>query len=519
MSQQLLRWDLGKTTNVPDGDDCGMGIKMKYLYTNQEAKAIDTHAIQTMGVPSLVLMEKAAMSVAAIITAREAKNVRVLAVCGTGNNGGDGIAVVRILHEMGYAVALTVIGETERMTEETKKQLEIAVICGVPVLPTSSISDNMFDVMLDGIFGIGLTRNVEGIYETIIEAMNDSGAKLYALDIPSGIHGTTGARMNTAVRADCTVTFGINKLGLVLHPGCEYAGEVIVADIGFPKMSVQSVSSNSYHYELCDLRTKLPYRPTRSHKGTFGKVLVIAGSERMSGACYLAAKAAYTAGAGLVRVISTENNRDILLTSLPEILFSTREELAEGIEWADAVVIGPGLDLTEEAEEMLRYVLENSPVPTVIDGDGIRLCCKLADCLTDNFILTPHVKEMSYLTGISVSELQKDILGLTMDIAEQWGCIMVQKDARTVVSDGMESYINLCGNSGMATGGSGDVLAGIIGGLLGQGMEPFAAAKLGVFLHGLAGDAMIEECGTYGLMASDLFTGLQKVFASQGGTD
>ena len=492
---------------------------MKYLYTNKEAKAIDTHAIQTVGLPSLVLMEKAAMSVVSVLTAREQKKAKVLVVCGTGNNGGDGIAVARILHEMGYPAAVTVIGETEHMTEETKRQLEIAAQCEVPVLSISSITEYPFDVIVDGIFGIGLNRDVEDVYEKIIADINGSGAKIYSLDIPSGINGTTGTVMNKAVRADCTITFGINKLGLVLHPGCEYAGEVIVADIGFPNVSVQNTMGNVYHYELSDLPDLLPDRPARSHKGTFGKVLVVAGSETMSGACYLAAKAAYTAGAGLVRVISTENNREILLTSLPEILFSSREELEEAVEWADAVVIGPGLGVSEEAEEMVRYVLENSPVPTVIDGDGIRLCSKRADCLTDNFILTPHVKEMSYLTGMSVTELQQDILGTTRDNAEQWGCIMVQKDARTVVSDGAECYLNLCGNNGMATGGSGDVLAGIIGGLLGQKMEPFAAAKLGVYLHGLAGDVMISEKGTYGLMASDLISGLCKVFGMQGGRD
>lgn len=490
---------------------------MKYIYSNKEAKAIDTHAIQTVGMPSLVLMEKAAMSVVAVLTGRETRKTRFLAVCGTGNNGGDGIAVARILHEMGYQAVVTVIGQTEHMTEETKKQLEIAIGCQVPVLPLTSVTDGMFDVMLDGIFGIGLSRDVGDIYEKVIEDMNDSGAKIYALDIPSGIHGGTGAVMNTAVRADCTVTFGVNKIGLVLYPGCEYAGEVIVADIGFPDVSVASVQAGAYGYEPEDCHVMLPDRPAWSHKGTFGKVLVVAGSDTMSGACYLAAKAAYTAGAGLVRVISTENNRDVLLTALPEILFSTREEIAEGIDWADAVVIGPGLGLTEEAQELVKYVLENSPVPTVIDGDGIRLCGQLTDTLTDNFVLTPHVKEMSYLTGISVGELKQDILGTTLDTAEQLGCILAQKDARTIVSDGTECYINLSGNNGMATGGSGDVLAGMIGGLLGQGMEPFAAAKLGVYLHGLSGDAVAEKKGYYSLMASDLMDGLAEVLCRQGG--
>ena len=314
-------------------------------------------------------------------------------------------------------------------------------------------------------------------------------------------------------QAVCTITFGVYKRGLVLYPGCTYAGDVIVADIGFPKTSVASVQPALYCYEPADLYKELPMRAAHSHKGTFGKVLIVAGSETMSGACYLAAKAAYRTGAGLVRVVSTENNRNVLLSALPEILFSTREEIADGISWADAVVIGPGLGLTEDATELVNYVLENSPVPTVLDGDAIRLCGQITDTLTDNFILTPHVKEMSYLTGMSVGELQQDIVGTTADTAEQLGCILAQKDARTVVSDGTECYINLSGNNGMATGGSGDVLAGMIGGLLGQGMEPFAAAKLGVYLHGFAGDVQAVKKGCYSLMASDLLDGIADVLS------
>lgn len=488
---------------------------MKYIYSHKEAKAIDTHAIQTVGMSGIVLMEKAAMSAAAVLTEREPKSARILAVCGTGNNGGDGIAVARILHEMGYQTAVTVIGQPEHMTEETKRQLAIAVGCQVPILPLTSVTDGQFDVMLDGIFGIGLSRDVEDPYEQVIGDMNASGAKIYALDIPSGIHAGTGNVMKTAIQAACTVTFGVNKRGLVLYPGCTYAGDVIVADIGFSKISTASVQPALYCYEAADLYRELPVRPAQSHKGTFGRVLIVAGSETMSGACFLAAKAAYRSGAGLVRVISTENNREVLLSALPEILFSSREEIAEGISWADAVVIGPGLGLTEDAMELVKYVLENSPVPTVIDGDAIRLCGQITDTLTDNFILTPHVKEMSYLTGMSVGELRQDIVGTTLDTAEQFGCILAQKDARTVVSDGTECYINLSGNNGMATGGSGDVLAGMIGGFLGQGMDPFAAAKLGVYLHGLAGDRQALKKGCYSLMASDLLEGIADVLAGK----
>lgn len=490
---------------------------MRYLYNGKEAKAIDSHAIHTVGIPGLVLMERAAMSVAAVIMEREHKNRKILSVCGTGNNGGDGVAVARILSEMGYATAITVVGESDHMTEDMRRQLEIAANCGVPVLSLSSVSNQEFDVILDGIFGVGLSRPLADVYEKIVEDINESGAKVYAIDIPSGVEAGSGAILGTAVRADCTITFGVNKVGLVLYPGCEYAGEVLVADIGFPKCSVDDVKSSVYHYELSDLSGHLPARPQYSHKGTFGKVLVIAGCETMCGAAFLAAKAAYTMGAGLVKVLSTPNNRSPLLSSLPEILFGGREELEESLEWADAVVIGPGLGVSKESEMMVQYVIENSPVPTVIDGDGIRLCRGITNTLSDNFILTPHMKELSYLTGVSVAELKKDILNCTKRAALDWQCVVVGKDARTIVSDGKECYVNVSGNNGMATGGSGDVLSGIIGGLLGQNMEPFDAAKLGVYLHGLSGDVMVKQKSAYGLMASDLMDGISAVLGECGG--
>ena len=486
---------------------------MRYLYSGKQAKDIDSHAIHTVGMPGLVLMEKAAMTIAAVLMGREERTKKILAVCGTGNNGGDGVAAARILCQQGYDAAVTVIGDPDHMTEEMQRQIEIAVNCDVPVLPVASVSDHSFDILLDGVFGIGLSRAVEGVYEQILDQMNESDADIYALDVPSGIHAGTGAVLGTAVKAKCTVTFGIHKLGLVLHPGCEYAGEVIVGDIGFPEVSVASVVPEYYYYEPEDLLLQMPPRPVRSHKGTFGKVLIAAGSETMSGAAYLAAKAAYSIGAGLVKVISPACNREILLSSLPEILFATRDELSDSLDWADAVVVGPGLGLTEEAEEMVRYIVENSPVPTVIDGDGIRLCRNVTDTLSDNFILTPHLKEMSYLTGIPVSGLQDNLPDTTKSTAGNWNCVVVQKDARTVVSDGNECYINVSGNSGMATGGSGDVLAGIMGGLLGQHMEPFAAAKLAVYLHGLSGDAAAKKKGVYSMMASDLICGVADISA------
>lgn len=482
---------------------------MKYLYTGEQAKAIDTHAIHTMGMPSLVLMERAAMSMAAVLMKREKRDVKILAVCGTGNNGGDAVAVARILHEQGYYTAITVVGEEERMTEGMKQQLSLAVNCQVPVLPLSSISDGVFDVMIDGIFGIGLSRDVTGVYEAVIKSVNESGARCYAVDIPSGICAETGRALNIAVKASVTVTFGVNKMGLVLYPGCEYAGEVFITDIGFPKASIASVQGRAYFYETEDLQ-RMPVRENRSHKGTYGHVLVIAGSKDMCGACFLAAKAAYTAGAGLVRVVTDKANRTALLGALPEILFSEREELPDVLGWADAIVAGPGIGISPESQKMIQYVIEQASVPTVIDGDAISIGSRLATSLPENFILTPHVKEMTCLTGKTVPELLEEIVPSTEDASRKWGCTVVQKDARTVVSNGAETYINVSGNHGMATGGSGDVLAGLAGGLLAQKMEPFEAAKLAVYLHGLAGDVMRNEKTAYGLMASDLIEGIPK---------
>ena len=300
---------------------------MRYLYTGPDAKKIDEHAMEVVGMPSLVLMERAAMTVAKLLLERESADARFLAVCGTGNNGGDGMAVARILHEMGYKACITIVGYPDSMSNEAKKQAEIAVGCHVPVIPLSSIKDNEFDVIIDAIFGIGLSRDVTDVYEQVIEDINSSDAIIYALDVPSGIHSGTGKVLGCAVKAETTVTFGVNKLGLILHPGNSYAGEVIIADIGFPKESVKSIKTPYHHFEPDDISKLLPARPDRSHKGNYGHVLIVAGSEQMGGAAYLSALGAYRMGAGMVKVISPIANRDFLMGRLPEVLFDEPESL------------------------------------------------------------------------------------------------------------------------------------------------------------------------------------------------
>ena len=275
--------------------------KKRYFVTAEEMKRFDWNTIQYFGVPSLVLMERAALSAVEEITARTRQGERVLVVAGCGNNGGDGIAVGRMLRQKGYQVELFLIGNRDKFSEEKKTQLQIIEKYGCPV--QSKIGDEEYDIIVDALFGIGLSRNPEGIYAEAMEAMNSRNAYLCALDIPSGIHADTGAVMGIAVKADLTVTFAFEKLGHVLYPGCQYAGEVVCREIGITSESFLNMVPQVYSYKD-EAYQLMPQRHSGGNKGTFGKVMVIAGSVNMSGACELCARSAYRMGAGMVRVVT-----------------------------------------------------------------------------------------------------------------------------------------------------------------------------------------------------------------------
>ena len=501
------------------------GMDLRYVLTAGEAKELDEHAIQTVGFPGLVLMEKAAMTLASVLMEREDRRSGFLFVCGTGNNGGDGLAAARLLIQQGYRAAILLVGDTQKMTADAKTQMALAAACQVPAVQADAVASPVYDVIVDALFGVGLNRAVGGVYENVIREINGAGKKVYAADIPSGINGSDGAVMNVAVNADVTVTFGANKRGLVLYQGCRYAGEVIVGDIGYPQVSFEALENPAYYYEPDDLARVVPGRKPDGHKGSFGRVSVIGGSEGMSGAPLFSAQAAYAAGAGLVKIFSAAANREILLSGVPEALFSPygtgekvdHEALREAISWADCVVLGPGLGQGGRAEEIVSYVLRHCDKSLVLDGDGITLCQKEQITGRRNVILTPHPKEFSKITGKEVSLLKKDLIGEALSFAERTGAIVVGKDARTVVSDGQEIYLNVSGNSGMGTGGSGDVLTGIIAGFLAQGADTFTAAKAGVYVHGLAGDWFARNFNEYSLTATGLIEGMRAVLR-YGGT-
>ena len=497
---------------------------MRYLLTGEEMKELDTYSIQKIGIPSLVLMERAALSVTEEIKKKEKKDQNFLIIAGTGNNGADGLAVARMLTHTGYEkVSVLLVGNIEKSTEEWKIQHNILNNLNRSLLISGneSLDISCYDVIVDAIFGTGLQREIKGAFYEIISLINNSNAITYSVDIPSGISSKTGEVMGIGVKADITITFGYEKLGCILYPGSEYSGKVVVKDIGFPMQALLQVNPQAVTYDKTDL-CKLPKRYAYSNKGTYGKVLVIAGSKNMSGAAFLSAGAAYRMGAGLVRILSVEENRQILQSLLPEAIISTYKSdsidwqlIEEAVSWAKVVIIGPGFGNELYAEKLLKFVMDYAKVPLIIDADGINILATHRewwgkDC--KNRILTPHLGELSRLTKKSIAELSRNLVSFAKALAGDLHATVICKDARTVVaSEGELTYVNTSGNSGMATGGSGDVLTGVIAGLLAGGLAPYEAAALGVFLHGLAGDEAKIRQGEYSMKATDIMESLSCV--------
>ncbi len=495
---------------------------MKYLVSGSEMKAWDKNTIEQFGMPSMTLMERAALKVVETIEEHKFDMRRTLVLCGSGNNGGDGLAIARLLFLQGRQVDIFFPGSREKATEETRRQMEVAERYGLEIGTT--LRSETYTVVVDALFGIGLSRKVEGRYGDILDKMNhlrQKGAKVVAVDMPSGIHSDTGEVMGAALQADLTVTFASPKLGQIFYPGCQYCGKLVTAEIGITKESLKE-KPFGFTYEIEDLK-KLSVRLPYGNKGTFGKVLVIAGSRDISGAAYLCACAALRSGAGMVRIYTREENRAALAGLLPEALITTYGEeedfgnLAECLSWADVVAAGPGMGQSEQARTLLLKLFSENAAggknkkPCVLDADALNLLAKLPDELPLSFpaVFTPHLGEMARLTGKSISEIQKSPVETAREYAKEKKLVCVMKDARTIVTWGTnEFYVNISGNSGMATAGSGDVLTGTIAALIGQGMTTQEAAVMGVYLHGLGGDQAAEKQGEASMTARDIIDGI-----------
>ncbi len=497
---------------------------MKQLVDGQQMKALDTETICKMGVPSLVLMERAALAVYEEAI-RHFSLRRVLILCGSGNNGADGMAAGRMLHLAGYPVELYLAGKKESFSKEAAIQWQIAENYRVPVVKNPDFAE--YTTIIDAVFGVGLSRQVSGAYQELIEKVNASKRPVLAVDMPSGIDAATGAVLGCAIRAAKTVTFAYGKVGLYLYPGAAYAGQIIIRDVGIYGTCDKPV----WQLEETD-RNMLPERAPDGNKGTFGKVLVVAGNMEMTGAAYFASKAALLSGCGMVKILTYEGNRGALAQLIPESMFAFWKQedgydrLSEICQkesgWADVVLVGPGIGTGDQAYQLLKVVLsimsQKDKKPVLIDADGLNLLAKkpdLKELVHGPCVLTPHMGEMARLSGVSVNTLKAAPRAYMQDYQRQFPSakpVIVLKDARTLVLDAQDTwYLNILGNAGMATAGSGDVLSGIIAGLTAQGLGMSHSAPIGVLLHAMAGDCAAAVHGEASLLASSILEAIEQV--------
>ena len=517
---------------------------MQYAVNSSQMKFLDQTTIQKIGIPSMVLMERAAYEFSKAVCSRATHHDKILTVCGVGNNGGDGIAIARILTGYGYAVDILIVGDQNKMTMETKQQLDIAMNLGLSIRTETNFTE--YTIIIDSIFGIGLSKPVQGLHADIIRSINEQSGRAYiiAVDIPSGISADHGQILGIGVKADETITFEELKLGLLLYPGAEYAGRITVAKIGICTLKQSSELNDAYLYcEPCDLKRLLPKRPAYANKGTFGKVLVIAGSSKVTGAAFLSAYAAYRMGVGLVKVLTARNAIPVLQQLLPEAVFGAyddenwEEELAKSITFADSVVLGPGIgtdahafSLFFKAIELLKY--KECETPLVIDADALNILStsldsdsvnkaeryhKISNLLPRKSILTPHLMEFSRLSLEAVNNIPSILIDIARECTYNNELIYVLKDTRTIVSSQNRKVINTSGNNGMATGGSGDALTGVIAALLARGLLREDAAMLGVYVHGLAGDLASIKLGANSVLARDIIEALPEVLMNYDG--
>jgi len=486
--------------------------QMKRIVNSMEMKWLDSNTIDHFGIPSLVLMERAALSVVASMPPQLSQHSTVLVVCGNGNNGADGLAAARLLAQRGCSVIVAQMPDHGRRSKENQIQLHILEQYGIPVF--DDIPNGRYACVLDALFGVGLSRAPQGVYADWIDRMNCLEGYKVAVDLPSGVSSDTGQVYDAAFLADLTITFAYAKIGQLLYPGRAACGQVKVADIGITDESWLKRRPSCFAPEKRDLCT-IPQRPARSNKGTFGKVLVIAGSADMAGAALFSAKAAYQAGCGLVKICTPAENRAVLLGALPEAILSCygaggpdEKKLLSEIACADVVLLGPGIGMDDTAFRITETVLRSADQPLVIDADGLNQIAAHPDFLQyakPSWILTPHPGEMARLTAKTIPQVLESLLETACAFAGQYKVTCVLKDAATVTAaaDGT-AYLNTSGCSAMAKGGSGDILSGIIASFLAQGMEPKQAAYMGVYVHGLAGEESAKKTGAYGLLARDL---------------
>lgn len=501
------------------------------VVTSAQMRAIDELAIKKHGVPSLDLMENAGSGIARCISESilegDISGKKLAILCGPGNNGGDGFVIARHLAAAGAKIEIFSVVSMTQLKGDARVNAERAMEQGLSHVivdqhtPTPDFSG--FRLIIDALFGTGFHGDIEGTAARLIRAASESGIPIVSVDTPSGLESDTGQLTDPSVRATYTITLGTSKLGQWLWPGRSAVGELEVVDIGIPPEAIHQIDPHLLLLTSEFVSESLPARPPDGHKGTFGKALIIGGSAGLTGAVVLAANACMRAGVGLTYAAVPESLVDVVDSGsietvtrpLPEVggkRVPARRALGECLRLSqdvDAIAIGPGLSTHFETQELVRRLVRRVEKPAVIDADGLNACAKDTSCLEIErraaLILTPHVGEMARLLDKTIEEIGRDRRAAAAEASKRFNCVVVMKGAPTFVAE-PEGYVylNPAGNSGMASGGVGDVLTGIIVSLLAQGCSPLVAALCGVYLHGLAGDIGAEALGERALIASDL---------------
>jgi NAD(P)H-hydrate epimerase len=494
------------------------------VLTANRMREIDRQAIEEYGIPGVVLMENAGLQVVKAIRETEAKHLVIVA--GPGNNGGDGFVVARHLYQEKH-VSVWITAASENYRGDALINYRILQKLGVPcrdlreegAISALQAELSHTQLVVDSMLGTGITRDVDSLYKQVIHTINNSGVPVIAVDIPSGVCADSGKILGTAIRATFTVTFALPKRGLLLFPGATCTGQLIVADIGIPPALLRGSDTELITAQLA--RRLLPQRPSDAHKGTFGSLLLVAGSLGMSGAVVLSARAALRGGCGLIYAATPRSVQPTVAAQVAEAITVPLPENKMGRVLADslyilrekwrncqAVAVGPGMTQDEESLPVLAGILRECSLPVVLDADALNQLAKhpnLMDQRVAPAILTPHPGEAARLLDASVEEIQSDRLASVQAIAKRYRSIVVLKGAHTLIADPLGHVaFNITGNCGMATAGSGDVLTGIIAAMLAQGLTAFDAARLGVYLHGLAGDLAAQKVGETSLIAGDV---------------
>jgi len=512
----------GVYSNIGFEPVSGKGAKMKVARVD-EMKDLDRRAGEEFGISEDLLMENAGQAVYFVISQELGiKGNKFAVFCGAGNNGGDGLVVARKIHSSGGEVKVFLLDDRAKFKGAARKNFEI--ISRMPMQMSRITSIDLVipelldcDAIVDALLGTGLVREVGGIYRDVIQLINESQSTVFSVDIPSGINGNTGGVMGVAVKADCTVTFGLPKLGNMLYPGYEHCGKLYVSHISFPPALYNSGTIKAAINNPVELRE----RAKDTHKGSYGKALFIAGSSSYLGAPYFSALSFLKAGGGLSYLATPKSISPFIASKGSEIVFvpqketpsgsialESKDELLEFSQTVDMVIFGPGLSLARETQELVRKLTPRIDKPLLIDGDGITAIAgdlgkiKRREAPT---ILTPHVGEMSRIAKVEIGEINKNRLGVLQRMAKELNAMIILKGAHSLIGypDGTV-FINVSGNSGMATAGSGDVLTGTIAAMYGLGLPLEDAVRTGVFIHGFSGDVAAVDKGEDGITAQDI---------------